>query len=162
MGRKKSGAKTKMRLINYDWKESYKEVMFNPESFGDSKSASYGTIDAPMQSYPRHVYQGGEASTIKGLDLFYKSDDPKEVRDLVIWLQDFLPYQQDGVSVRVPPTLLFSWGDWYVKRCILKSMDTEYTMFNEDLQPTECTISLDVEVVPIGTAPYTPQPWEVG
>ena len=29
----KSSAKTKLRLINYDWKESYRDVMFNPEGF---------------------------------------------------------------------------------------------------------------------------------
>lgn len=157
----KRGAKVKLRLTNYDWKDSFKDVMFNPESFSDSKPVNYGTIEAPMQSYPRHVYQGGEATTINGVELFYHHTSPARVREMVIWLQDFLPYAQDGVNVRVPPTLLFSWGYWYTKRCILKSLDTEYTMFNADLQPIECKITLSLEVVPLGTDPWTPQPWEV-
>ena len=157
----KKGSKVKLRLTNYDWKESYKDVMFNPEQFGDTKSVNYGTINAPMQSYPRHVYQGGDVTTLNNIELYYNHDSPARVREMVLWLQDFLPYAQDGVTVRVPPTLLFSWGYWYTKRCILKSLSTDYTMFNEDLQPTECKITLDLEVVPIGTDPWTPQPWEV-
>ena len=157
----KKGSKVKLRLTNYDWKESYKDVMFNPEQFGDTKSVNYGTINAPMQSYPRHVYQGGDVTTLNNIELYYNHNSPARVREMVIWLQDFLPYAQDGVTVRVPPTLLFSWGYWYTKRCILKSLSTDYTMFNEDLQPTECKITLDLEVVPIGTDPWTPQPWEV-
>lgn len=157
----KKGSKVKLRLTNYDWKESYKDVMFNPEQFGDTKSVNYGTINAPMQSYPRHVYQGGEVTTLNNVELYYNHNSPARVREMVIWLQDFLPYAQDGVTVRVPPTLLFSWGYWYTKRCILKSLSTDYTMFNEDLQPIECKITLDLEVVPVGTDPWTPQPWEV-
>ena len=157
----KKGSKVKLRLTNYDWKESYKDVMFNPEQFGDTKSVNYGTINAPMQSYPRHVYQGGDVTTLNNIELYYNHNSPARVREMVLWLQDFLPYAQDGVTVRVPPTLLFSWGYWYTKRCILKSLSTDYTMFNEDLQPTECKITLDLEVVPIGTDPWTPQPWEV-
>lgn len=157
----KKGSKVKLRLTNYDWKESYKDVMFNPEQFGDTKSVNYGTINAPMQSYPRHVYQGGDVTTLNNVELYYNHNSPARVREMVIWLQDFLPYAQDGVTVRVPPTLLFSWGYWYTKRCILKSLSTDYTMFNEDLQPTECKITLDLEVVPVGTDPWTPQPWEV-
>lgn len=157
----KKGSKVKLRLTNYDWKESYKDVMFNPEQFGDTKSVNYGTINAPMQSYPRHVYQGGDVTTLNNVELYYNHNSPARVREMVIWLQDFLPYAQDGVTVRVPPTLLFSWGYWYTKRCILKSLSTDYTMFNEDLQPIECKITLDLEVVPIGTDPWTPQPWEV-
>lgn len=157
----KKGSKVKLRLTNYDWKESYKDVMFNPEQFGDTKSVNYGTINAPMQSYPRHVYQGGDVTTLNNIELYYNHNSPARVREMVIWLQDFLPYAQDGVTVRVPPTLLFSWGYWYTKRCILKSLSTDYTMFNEDLQPIECKITLDLEVVPVGTDPWTPQPWEV-
>lgn len=157
----KKGSKVKLRLTNYDWKESYKDVMFNPEQFGDTKSVNYGTINAPMQSYPRHVYQGGDVTTINNIELYYNHNSPARVREMVLWLQDFLPYAQDGVTVRVPPTLLFSWGYWYTKRCILKSLSTDYTMFNEDLQPIECRITLDLEVVPVGTDPWTPQPWEV-
>ena len=157
----KKGSKVKLRLTNYDWKESYKDVMFNPEQFGDTKSVNYGTINAPMQSYPRHVYQGGDVTTLNNIELYYNHNSPARVREMVLWLQDFLPYAQDGVTVRVPPTLLFSWGYWYTKRCILKSLSTDYTMFNEDLQPIECKITLDLEVVPIGTDPWTPQPWEV-
>ena len=157
----KKGSKVKLRLTNYDWKESYKDVMFNPEQFGDTKSVNYGTINAPMQSYPRHVYQGGGVTTLNNIELYYNHKSPARVREMVIWLQDFLPYAQDGVTVRVPPTLLFSWGYWYTKRCILKSLSTDYTMFNEDLQPIECKITLDLEVVPVGTDPWTPQPWEV-
>ena len=157
----KKGSKVKLRLTNYDWKESYKDVMFNPEQFGDTKSVNYGTINAPMQSYPRHVYQGGDVTTINNIELYYNHNSPARVREMVLWLQDFLPYAQDGVTVRVPPTLLFSWGYWYTKRCILKSLSTDYTMFNEDLQPIECKITLDLEVVPVGTDPWTPQPWEV-
>ena len=157
----KKGSKVKLRLTNYDWKESYKDVMFNPEQFGDTKSVNYGTINAPMQSYPRHVYQGGDVTTLNNIELYYNHNSPARVREMVLWLQDFLPYAQDGVTVRVPPTLLFSWGYWYTKRCILKSLSTDYTMFNEDLQPTECKITLDLEVVPVGTDPWTPQPWEV-
>ena len=157
----KKGSKVKLRLTNYDWKESYKDVMFNPEQFGDTKSVNYGTINAPMQSYPRHVYQGGDVTTLNNIELYYNHNSPARVREMVLWLQDFLPYAQDGVTVRVPPTLLFSWGYWYTKRCILKSLSTDYTMFNEDLQPTECRITLDLEVVPVGTDPWTPQPWEV-
>ena len=155
------GSKVKRRLTNYDWKDSYKDVMFNPEQFGDTKSVNYGTINAPMQSYPRHVYQGGDVTTINNIELYYNHSSPARVREMVIWLQDFLPYSQDGVTVRVPPTLLFSWGYWYTKRCILKSLSTDYTMFNADLQPIECKLTLDLEVVPIGTDPWTPQPWEV-
>ena len=158
---KKKGSKVKLRLTNYDGKESYKDVMFNPEQFGDTKSVNYGTINAPMQSYPRHVYQGGDVTTLNNIELYYNHNSPARVREMVLWLQDFLPYAQDGVTVRVPPTLLFSWGYWYTKRCILKSLSTDYTMFNEDLQPIECKITLDLEVVPVGTDPWTPQPWEV-
>ena len=157
----KKGSKVKLRLTNYNWKESYKDVMFNPEQFGDTKSVNYGTINAPMQSYPRHVYQGGDVTTLNNIELYYNHNSPARVREMVLWLQDFLPYAQDGVTVRVPPTLLFSWGYWYTKRCILKSLSTDYTMFNEDLQPIECKITLDLEVVPVGTDPWTPQPWEV-
>ena len=157
----KKGSKVKLRLTNYDWKESYKDVMFNPEQFGDTKSVNYGTINAPMQSYPRHVYQGGDVTTLNNIELYYNHNSPARVREMVLWLQNFLPYAQDGVTVRVPPTLLFSWGYWYTKRCILKSLSTDYTMFNEDLQPIECKITLDLEVVPVGTDPWTPQPWEV-
>ena len=158
---KQSGAKTKLRLTNYDWKESYKDVMFNPQQFGDTKTANYGTIEAPMQSYPRHIYQGGGVTTITGIELFYHNDDPARVREMVIWLQEFLPYANDGCTVRVPPTLLFSWGYWYTKRCILKSLNTDYLMFNSELQPLECKLTLSLEVVPIGSDPWTPQPWEV-
>lgn len=161
MLRTKRGAKTKLRLTNYEWRESFKDVMFNPEQFGDNKTANYGTIDAPMQSYPRHVYQGGGVTSLRGIELYYNHPYPTRVREMVIWLQDFLPYAQDGVTVRVPPTLLFSWGQWYTKRCILKSLETDYTLFNEDLQPIELKATLDLEVVPIGTDPWTPQPWEV-
>lgn len=157
----KKGSKVKLRLTNYDWKESYKDVMFNPEQFGDTKSVNYGTINAPMQSYPRHVYQGGDVTTLNNIELYYNHNSPARVREMVLWLQDFLPSSQGGVTVAVPPTILFSWGYWYTKRCILKSLSTDYTMFNEDLQPTECKITLDLEVVPIGTDPWTPQPWEV-
>ena len=157
----KKGSKVKLRLTNYDWKESYKDVMFNPEQFGDTKSVNYGTINAPMQSYPRHVYQGGDVTTLNNIELYYNHNSPARVREMVLWLQDFLPYAQDGVTVRVTPTLLFSWGYWCTKRCILKSLSTDYTMFNEDLQPIECKITLDLEVVPVGTDPWTPQPWEV-
>ena len=157
----KKGSKVKLRLTNYDWKESYKDVMFNPEQFGDTKSVNYGTINAPMQSYPRHVYQGGDVTTLNNIELYYNHNSPARVREMVIWLQNFLPNALDGITVKVPPTLLFSWGGWYTKRCILKSLRTEYTLFNEDLQPIECRMTLGLEIVPIGTDPWTPQVWEV-
>ena len=145
----KKGSKVKLRLTNYDWKESYKDVMFNPEQFGDTKSVNYGTINAPMQS------------TLNNIELYYNHNSPARVREMVIWLQNFLPNELDGITVKVPPTLLFSWGGWYTKRCILKSLSTEYTLFNEDLQPIECRMTLGLEIVPIGTDPWTPQVWEV-
>lgn len=157
----KKGAKAKLRLTNYEWKSSYKYAMFNPEQFGDTKSVSYGTINAPMQSYPRHIYQGGEVATIDDIELYCNNSNPAYVREMVIWLQNFLPNELDGITVKVPPTLLFSWGGWYTKRCILKSLRTEYTLFNEDLQPIECRMTLGLEIVPIGTDPWTPQVWEV-
>lgn len=144
----KDGARVKASLTNYE-NGNTKYFMFNPSGFGDSKGANYGTIDAPMQASPRYVFQGGKESSVTGLDLYYKGT-PQEVRSMVIWLQDFLPYAQDGVTVRVPPTLIFTWGGWYVKRLILDDLNTDYTDFDAVLDPIECIMSLSVRIVPMG------------
>ena len=130
----KNGARVKATLSDY-WTMDTRAFMFNPPSFGDTKGIDIGIIRPPMGG-ERLVYQGTKPQVLNGLELYYEGD-PVEVRSLIIWLQDYIGYNYG---------LIFSWGEWYVKRIFLEDLVTEYTLFDEELRPIECKVTLTVRI----------------
>lgn len=137
------GAKTKGYIKNLAT-GGIKHFKYNPTSYNTGRTVTYTEITGCGSSYPKFQYVGGSAKSIS-LDLFLYGFNG-EPKDMINFLNSFLPIEKSGVKFVKPPLMLFAFGN-YIKKCILEDFSESYLEFNEDLSPRSVQITLQLKVV---------------
>lgn len=133
------GAKTKgyIKVIETD---EVKKFQYNPSEFTDGQIFNYNILSSPCSNYPKFHYVGTGERTIS-LSLYIRGTDGEP--------QDYVNFFE-GLKAKkrfdMPKIIIFAFGT-YIKKCIITSMDRQFTEFNEDLSPKEVTISLSLTEV---------------
>lgn len=140
-----SRAKTRCYVIN-NVTNKKQLFQFNPESIPYGRSANFVEINSPGTSYPLTQYVGGNARQFS-FDLFYY-DKPysgkiKKARKL---LETLLPPEKNTSKFTKPPTFTLAYG-YFVKTCVLISLDVNDEWINADGNPEITRFTLTVRQV---------------
>lgn len=124
------------------------EFQYNPELFSDNIGVEWSTVKGAGASYPIPVYSGGQLRTIDFTIYIDGVEKPGYVRKVVNELHTYIPQAKTGgkYQFQSPKSLIFAFG-WFVKECLLQSMQIEYNMFTPDLQPLRATIQLTLIII---------------
>jgi len=130
-----------------------KKFIYNPSNFSDSIRVNYKEISSPGISYPVITYAGGATRRISfeiylnGRALGVGDDEGAEkVKEWIAHLHAYLP-PANGSQFHVPPLIDFSFG-WFVKTCVLESMDPiQYQMFTQKLQPLVAIVPVRLIII---------------
>ncbi len=124
------------------------EFQYNPEKFLDDIAVEWGEIRGAGMSYPINVYSGGKTRTISFTFYLDGVDDPLYLRKMVNNLHSYIPAAKQGgiYQFHSPPPIPFVLG-WFVKECLLESMQIEYTAFTLDLQPLRATVNATLRII---------------
>jgi hypothetical protein len=119
---------------------------YNPEEIGDKQSITFAQIKSPGISYPRYQFVSGEAREIN-FDLFV--DGMEHTNGVQTWLTFFagiMPWTNSNNQFSAPCPILFAFGTM-VRKCLIQSIDTKYTMFDANLNPIRATFTLSLLVI---------------
>jgi hypothetical protein len=129
------------------------EVTFNPKEYSVNKKNNFSDQDIPGLMSPIFQFGKGDARTL-GVDLMLDtlvSEKPgkkkEDVRTKYIQpLQELLELDKD---LHAPPPCQVLWGSLNFKG-VLQSMDTTYTLFNNEGVPVRATVKLSFkEFIPL-------------
>ncbi len=121
---------------------------YNPEEFSETLSAEYKEIQSPGMSYPTFSYVGGNSTPIT-FTLFINGRSPgkQDAEKSIDFVKSFLPGSGNQDFLYSPPTpLLFCFGP-YMRRCLLKTMTVNRTMFDRDLKTIQATIDVELIII---------------
>ena len=114
-------------------------VMFNPEEYAISKSATIAKIEIPGLESPILEFINGGQETLT-MDLFFDTYelgiDVRVFTERISSLLDSIDPKRDE-----PPVLLFAWASLNF-RCVLESLTKRFTMFSSLGMPVRATLSV--------------------
>ncbi len=145
----KQGSVMKMIITGYkdrtfSEKAGTYEAMINPDKISYERGIQYNNAQAPGSSEPSQKYKNSPETTLS-FDLLLdctgvvdskRLDLPKELKNL----QD-LVYDYHG-DIHRPYFLILRWGIGETFKCILKTFNTDYTLFDPDGIPLRAKVSM--------------------
>ena len=143
MSIRSQGARTKGYIQNMST-GSVKRFMFNPTTLSESRNVSYRTINAIGGAYPLIEFGSGGETKIP-LEIYLRGTN-SEVKEWVSWLKELVPEKSKTISFSTPPLTKIALGD-FSATCVVTSIKTDYTMFDDDSRPIEATVSLSLTEV---------------
>lgn len=141
MGR---GARTKGYFKNLSTGE-IKAFMFNPNTIDVSREIGYVEHQGCGASYPKFQYTGGGVQEISFS--LYLNGNASVIRSYVQFLEKLTPELNSNAKFKIPPTVLFSFGNDFTHECIFTRMKRTHTQFDEKLGTTELTFDIGLKVV---------------
>lgn len=133
------GAKTKGYIKIIETGE-VKKFQYNPSDFTDGQIFNYNILSSPCSDYPKFHYVGTGERTIS-LSLYVRGTKGEP--------QEYVKFFE-GLKAKkrfdMPKLIIFAFGI-YIKKCIITGIDRQFTEFDENLYPTEVTISLSLTEV---------------
>lgn len=135
----------KSYMINNTTKERV-TFQYNPETMPYGRTANYSSIESPGLSYPITQYTSGSAREFS-FDIFMH-DKPYsgKIDNMRRFLLELLPPEDNAISFFSPPSFTLAYG-YFVKECVLISLDITDTELNSDGNPTVTTFSLSVRQI---------------
>jgi hypothetical protein len=142
-----TGAPLKGYIKNNDTGET-KNFQFNPIPFEYSRGVNYSEIIAPGQQYPITQFVSGQ-SRVFTIKLYLYDRLPGNSGYIVEFMQfvgRFLPPEKNTVSYKKPPEMTFVYG-YFIRKCVLDSLDINIIDFDKDGQPLEAEYTLHLRQV---------------
>jgi hypothetical protein len=141
------GAKTKGYMMNTE-NNSMKEFIYNPEEFEYGYSTEYATVKPPGSPHPVYQFVGGNERTITvTLLLDGREHGKNNIKDWNSFIGSSHPVNRGGSNkFSPPPPFMFAIG-WFVKKVVILDTNWRYTMFDKDLNPIRCELTLTMDVL---------------
>lgn len=140
-----SGAKTKGYIKNKVTGKT-KSFLFNPSELTFSREATYSETSSPGLSYPLTQYVRGNLLTFSLPLYIYDKPYSGLVSKWETFLNSFVPPTTNNSSYTKPNDLMVCMGS-FIRECVVESLEVHYTDFNEALNPTEATFTLQLRQV---------------
>lgn len=120
---------------------------FNPSGFVDNIGVNYNELTSAGISYPILTYGGGQTRTVSFTIYFNDKFGSGVTQKSIAILNNYLPpARKTGFQFVSPKSIIFAFG-WFVKDCLLQSMQVEYLAFSPDLRPIEANVSVTLIVI---------------
>jgi hypothetical protein len=123
-----------------------KPFMYNPTGLAYSRSATYTETASPGSPYPMTNYVRGNATEFPVALLFHDVPYSGKILEYLAFFNALLPSEIPDSDYEVPPELVFSMG-YYVRTCVLTSMDVAVDQFTPGGNPMVATITLNLRQV---------------
>lgn len=141
----KAGAKFKGWIKNNDTGDK-KSFQFNPSSLQYGRSATYSEISSPGMAYPNTQFIRGNYQTFS-IELFmYDRPCTGKIRSFEKFLNKFLTSQTNSKKNKRPPSMTICMG-YFIKKCVMESLDVSVDMFDDSGNPTQATFTLSLTQV---------------
>lgn len=143
----KVSAKTKGYIKRLDNGEILK-FQFNPTELDYSRSVSYTDITAPGMHYPGTQFVRGNIRTFTTELFLYERPAKGTIKKSIGWIGNLLTQESNnwGSSIYKPPDFLFCQG-YFIRRCVLESLDIKIELFDEDGEPVQARLTLGLRQV---------------
>lgn len=137
------------------WKDKNEEipVMFNPEKYSIKKSNQFASHGIPGRDSPVIQFMSGQAESLSVTLFFdtYTFENGKDVRKK--YTDKISKLMLIDEHLHAPPVCTFSWAK-HAFTGIIESVNTDYTMFDENGTPVRATVNLSFTQY---TAPEKPK-----
>jgi len=128
------GELQKLKILDADSKGSKKAVLleaqFNPTELSFSKSVEWGDNLLPKVNISNSYFSRGLAMEFS-FTLFMDTTSNKDENIYTKYIPQLKKISEINVEKHRPPLLLISWGALNLIRCVVKSIDYDFTMFNK-------------------------------
>lgn len=138
------GARTKGYFKNMSTGE-VKSFMFNPNTISTSRDVEFSTYQGCGCSYPKFQYTGGGEEEIS-FSLFLKGNH-SELASHMKFINGLMPSKNPLDRFKVPPTVLFAFGEDFVEECLFTKLDKKHQEFDSNLGTTQLTYDIRLKVV---------------
>ena len=141
------GAITKGYMLNNET-NAMKKFIYNPEEFEYAYSTEFATAKPPGAPHPLYQFVGGNERVITvTLLLDGREHGEKNVKEWNSFIGQSYPANRGGSDkFSPPPSYTFAIG-WFVKKVIIVDTNWRYTMFDKNLNPTRCELTLTMNVI---------------
>lgn len=119
---------------------------YNPTTVPYSRSANFQDISAPGMSYPLTQYTGGNVREFNVELFMYDKPYSGKIDRARKFLEKQLPPENNTKSFKKPPVFTFAYG-YFVKKCVLKSMQVTDDWLDSHGRPIETHFSLTLRQV---------------
>lgn len=141
------GAKTKGWIKNNETGEK-KSFQFNPTTLSYAREASYSEISAPGMAYPDVQFTKGNSRSFSVTLFFYDNPDTGVIKNYIKFLEGFLTPEYNEIGYIKPPEMTFCFG-YFIRKCVLESLDISIDMLNDEGEPTQAVITLSLRQVEV-------------
>lgn len=143
----KVSAKTKGWMKNNDTGDKM-PFQFNPTNLSYSRGASYADISAPGMAYPDTQFVKGEARSFPVTLFLYDNPNTGVIKEYLKFIGGFLTPESNESGYTKPPMMTFCFG-YFIRKCVLENLDVNIELFDDDGEPTQATLTLQLRQVEV-------------
>lgn len=125
------------------------EFQYNPAELNDSWGVDWGELRGAGGSYPVNVYSGGKQRVMTFTMYLDGVEKPGSVMQMIRNLNSYVPPAKKGgeYQFKSPPIIPLVFG-WFVKDCLLDSVNVRYTAFTPDLlTPLRAEVQVTLKII---------------
>lgn len=141
----KVGAKTKGWIKNNVTKEKM-SFQFNPTNLTVGRGVTYTDISAPGMAYPNTQFVKGNIRSFPVTLFFYDNPHTGVIKKHLNFLGAFLTPETNVAGYTKPPDMTFCHG-YFVRKCVLEDLNLNVERFDENGEPIQATITLQLRQV---------------
>jgi uncharacterized protein YjdB len=138
-------ATTKAKIENISTKQSMK-FQFNPETFTYGRTTTFNETSSPASPYPLISYGKGDMTIITmTVPMYNPNQQIDHITEFIDFLDEFLPLKNTSGFIDADPKpreLMLFYG-MFSRKCVLKSVSTEYIRYYTDGMPRQANITLE-------------------
>lgn len=123
-----------------------KRFQYNPTTLQYSRSATYTELAAPGMAYPNTQFVRGDQRSFPVELFFYDNPCTGYIESYIKFLEGFLPPEVNSSSFKKPPEMTFCCG-YFIRKCVIESMETTIELFNRFGKPTQAKVTLQLKQV---------------
>ena len=149
-----------------------RRFQFNPETHKYGRSTSFSETSSPASPYPQISYSKGDSTTFSVSLYMHGKYDTSDLQDNSLYgsglntgIESFIKFldsfmAQPDTSGFIernpkPKLLLFCYGN-FIRKCVMKTYDYEYTRYDTDGNPLQANINLSLlEISGVNKEPIT-------
>lgn len=142
----KVGAKTK-GWIKDNVTGEIMNFQFNPTNLQYPRSTNYANVTSPGMAYPGTQFVSGEIREFSVELYIYDRPSTGKMKETSEFLGKLLMPETNVANMRKKPDDFTLCIGYFVRQCVLKSLDINVTLFDENLQPVEAYYTLEIRQV---------------
>lgn len=123
-----------------------KPFQYNPTTLNYSRSATYTELASPGMAYPNTQFVRGDQRSFPVELFMYNNPCTGYIEDFIRFLEGFLPPEVNTPFFKKPPVMTFCYG-YFVRKCVVESMDVTIELSNRLGKPTQARITLQLKQV---------------